>query len=133
MPSPDPAPLLRAAAETLPQAYAPYSGYPVGAAILADDGSVFTGCNLENVSYGLTLCAERNAAAEAVKAGRRQFLAVAVVATGPAIPYPCGACRQVLAEFAGPDCPVFVARTDGLDTPQHLTLGTLLPHSFRLT
>ncbi len=125
-------PLLAAAAEVAQRAHCPYSGYPVGAALLAADGRIFTGCNVENASYGLTLCAERNALTQAVAAGAREFRAVAVVAGGPAIPYPCGACRQVLAEFCGPETPVHVAVRDRPETVQTLTLGGLLPHSFTL-
>lgn len=91
----------KAAAE---QAYAPYSGYRVGAAILTDDGTVFTGCNVENASYSLTICAERNAVFHAVSQGYRDFRAVAVYVDAD-VPFPpCGACRQVLSEFgAGMD------------------------------
>jgi cytidine deaminase len=94
--------LLEAAWLAREMAYAPYSNFHVGAALLAADGRVFTGCNVENISYGLTNCAERVAIGAAVAAGVREFLAVAVVAdTGVPIS-PCGACRQVLAEFGVP-------------------------------
>lgn len=94
--------LVEAAWHAREMAYAPYSNFNVGAALLAADGRVFTGCNVENISYGLTNCAERVAIGAAVAAGVREFLAVAVVAdTGVPIS-PCGACRQVLAEFGVP-------------------------------
>jgi cytidine deaminase len=94
--------LVEAAWQARESAYAPYSKFPVGAALLAVDGRIFSGCNVENISYGLTNCAERVAIGAAVAAGVRQFLAVAVVAdTGVPIS-PCGACRQVLAEFGVP-------------------------------
>jgi cytidine deaminase len=94
--------LVEAAWQACESAYAPYSKFPVGAALLAVDGRIFSGCNVENISYGLTNCAERVAIGAAVAAGVRQFLAVAVVAdTGVPIS-PCGACRQVLAEFGVP-------------------------------
>lgn len=94
--------LVKAAWQAREQAYAPYSKFQVGAALLAADGRVFVGCNVENLSYGLTTCAERVAMGAAVAAGAREFLAVAVVAeTGVPIS-PCGACRQVLAEFGVP-------------------------------
>jgi cytidine deaminase len=94
--------LVDAAWQAREMAYAPYSNFYVGAALLAADGRVFSGCNVENISYGLTNCAERVAIGAAVAAGVRDFLAVAVVAdTGVPIS-PCGACRQVLAEFGVP-------------------------------
>lgn len=122
--------LLRAAVETSKRAHAPYSKFHVGAALLADDGSVVTGCNVENASYGLTICAERNAIFHAVATGRKKFKAVAVVADGEAIPYPCGACRQVIAEFCGPKTPIFIASAKRPDRFERTTLGRLLPKSF---
>jgi cytidine deaminase len=119
--------LIQRATEALSAAYAPYSGYRVGAALLCADGTVVTGCNIENASFGLTHCAERTALHAAVSGGRRQFRAIAIAASGEPAPFPCGACRQVLAEFCGPDLPVYIADGDSFTT---LTLGGLLPHGF---
>lgn len=118
--------LVEAARRAQATAYAPYSKFPVGAAVLAEDGRVFPGCNVENSSFGLTVCAERNAVAAAVVAGARPT-AVAVVANGTAVA-PCGACRQVLAEFAAA-MPVILATSDGGDR-QVTSLDALLPGAF---
>jgi cytidine deaminase len=91
--------LIRAALEARESAYAPYSKFPVGAALLCGDGTVFTGCNVENLSFGLTMCAERVAAGAAVTAGKRDFQCIAIAAESDEPLSPCGACRQVLAEF----------------------------------
>ncbi|MEO5917346.1 MAG: cytidine deaminase [Luteolibacter sp.] len=116
--------LVDAAWQAREAAYAPYSNFAVGAALLATDGRVFTGCNVENISYGLTNCAERVAIGAAVAAGVRDFLAVAVVAdTGVPIS-PCGACRQVLAEFRVPSV-MLANRTERLE----FTLEELLPRA----
>lgn len=122
--------LLEAAAGALSDAYAPYSNYRVGAAVLTERGTIETGCNVENASYGLTVCAERIAVFSAVRTGCRRIAAVAVVSDGDAIPYPCGACRQVLREFGAEDCPVLVARAAALDAAELTTLGELLPRAF---
>ena len=121
--------LIEAARRAQAHAYAPYSRFPVGAAVLAEDGRIFEGCNVENGSFGLTVCAERNAVAAAVVAGARPF-AVAVVASGGAVP-PCGACRQVLAEF-DPRMPVVLATETG-DEHNVISLASLLPEAFRFT
>ena len=121
----DVAELLRVADQALKMAYAPYSGFAVGAALLAADGAIYAGCNVENASYGLTICAERNAIAHAVACGAQQFTAVAVVTENGVTP--CGACRQVLAEF-GPRMTVIVADTRG--NQQVYSLAELLPEAF---
>ena len=109
-------------------AYAPSSGFRVGACILTQDGSTFSGCNFENASYGATICAERCAASCAVAAGQRRFMAIAIAADSVA--WPCGICRQVLREFAcGPDMPV-IAGAAGSASFETRTLDELLPGSF---
>ncbi|MBQ2811753.1 MAG: cytidine deaminase [Clostridia bacterium] len=125
--------LISAALEARKNSYSPYSGYSVGAAVLCKDGSIFTGCNIENASYGATMCAERTALFTAVAAGHRDFEAIAIVggkADETDLPYPCGICRQVLSEFCGRDFRVIVARS-AHDFEEH-TLGGLLPYSFSL-
>jgi cytidine deaminase len=121
--------LLKAAMEVREQAYAPYSGFKVGAALLGESGRIYKGCNVENVSYGLSSCAERNAIFRAVAEGERRFSAVAVV-TGASSPTPpCGACRQVLVEFAlGGDMDVVMATLSG--ERKESRLSALLPDSF---
>jgi cytidine deaminase len=121
--------LIETASQAFKNAHAPYSGYRVGAALLCDDGTVFCGCNVENASYGLTNCAERTAIFSAVAHGQKKFKAIAIAASKEPVPYPCGACRQVMSEFCGPDFPVYIAKGDGFETT---TLGELLPHSFDL-
>ena len=118
--------LARLAATAREQSYAPYSQFAVGAAVLTADGSAFTGCNVENASFGLTVCAERVAIFGAVAAGHRCIVALAVSADPPA--WPCGACRQVLAEFASPECPIITSH--GQKIVASLTLAELLPHAF---
>lgn len=109
-------------------AYAPYSGYPVGAALLCEDGTVFTGCNVENAAYGSTICAERTALVKAVSEGRRDgFLALAIAGEGKDFCWPCGSCRQVLREFA-PHLKVLAVRGDG--SYRAASLDELLPESF---
>jgi cytidine deaminase len=124
--------LLREAAEAASQAYCPYSDYRVGAALLTTDGRVFRGCNVENASYGLTNCAERTALFAAVAQGYRSFAALAIACSGDEPPYPCGACRQVLVEFCGPNLPVWVAAHDRLDDAESIALGELLPRAFTM-
>ncbi len=122
--------LVQAALKARERAYAPYSGYRVGAALLCGDGRVFTGCNVENASYGLSICAERVAVFKAVSAGCRDFAAIAVAGSDEDFCRPCGACRQVLAEFA-PDLRVLTADRTGRWS-EH-TLAQLLPEAFSLT
>jgi len=120
---------LRAAARAARAgAYARYSHFTVGAAVETADGRRFTGANVENASYGLTICAERTAVFAAVLAGARSIAAVAVSGPDGATTSPCGACRQVLAEFGAPDVPLTYARADGGWTDT--TLGALLPAAF---
>ncbi len=112
----------------LERSYAPYSGFSVGAALLCADGTVFTGCNVENAAYGSTICAERTAVVKAVSEGHRDdWTMLAVVGKSDDYCWPCGACRQMLYEFC-PDLTVLVARGDG-DFVK-LSLGELLPHGF---
>ena len=112
----------------LERSYVPYSHFPVGAALLCDGGAVFTGCNVENAAYGSCICAERTALVKAVSEGHRDdFVRLAVVGRGEDYCWPCGACRQMLYEFA-PDLTVLVARGDGDFVS--LSLRELLPHGF---
>lgn len=119
--------LIQRAQEVLPFAYAPYSGYKVGAALLTAEGKVFTGVNVENISLGLTICAERTALAAAVTAGYRRFTLLAIVTEGGKKPLPCGACRQVLREFSQ-ELKIIVAPRGEAGTSY--ALGELLPHPF---
>ena len=121
--------LMAAARDAASNAYAPYSMFPVGAALLTSTGEVVSGCNVENASYGLTCCAERIACFTAVCRGHREFWAVAV--TAPRVPTatPCGACRQVLNEFKPADRELVVV-LDGLDGVTQVPLSELLPHAF---
>jgi cytidine deaminase len=114
------------------KAYAPYSNFQVGAAVLTRDGRQFGGCNVENASYGLCLCAERTALFSAMAAGCRpgDFMALAVIADTPAPVSPCGACRQVMAELCDGDMPVLLVNVVG-DT-QQTSVAALLPGSFKL-
>lgn len=117
--------LVALAAAARSASYSPYSGFPVGAALLATDGRIFTACNVENASFGLSCCAERNAIFRAVSEGARTFSALAVVTANGVTP--CGACRQVLAEFS-PEMTVIVADTQGQQRTYHL--ADLLPDAF---
>ena len=123
--------LYEAACQAREKAYAPYSHFAVGAAVRAADGRIFTGCNIENASYSMTICAERSSVCAAVSAGVRQFRSIAIVGgtdaeTAENTPCPpCGACLQVLAEFCPPDFPVILA--DGVHR-----LSDFLPRQFRL-
>lgn len=124
--------LVRAAVRAARSSYSPYSRFPVGAALLADSGKVFTGCNVENASYGLTICAERVAILKAVSAGCRSFKALAVAGGKGRAARPCGACLQVLSEFCGPDVPLCLVSLDQPDDIERFMLGELLPQTFVL-
>lgn len=119
--------LIRAAIEARQRAYAPYSKFTVGAALETDSGEVFTGCNVENGSFGLTICAERFAVGAALVAGHRQFTRVVVASEGKA--GPCGACRQVLAEFGNLE--ILMVDDDG-QIERRRQLDDLLPEQFKL-
>lgn len=120
--------LLEQARLARQQAYAPYSGFKVGAAVLCANGQIFSGTNIENASLGATVCAERVAIFKAVAAGQRRIIALAVLADTPAPTAPCGLCRQVLQEFADPDCQIIMANLPG--EYQIVTQGELLPLAF---
>ena len=123
----DPKALIEAAIKARENAYAPYSGYHVGAAALGGSGRVYAGCNVENTSYGLTVCAERVAILKAISEGEKEIAALAVATEGGATP--CGACRQVLYEF-GPTARVLTTAADG--TFKEVGLDELLPDAFSL-
>ena len=120
--------LIEEAKKGMEQAYVPYSKFKVGAALLTHDGKVIRGANIENASYGLTNCAERTAIFKAVSENERSFSAIAVVADTEGPVSPCGACRQVLAEFCDPEMPVYLSNLKG--DIMETTIGQLLPHSF---
>lgn len=122
--------LMQAAEDMCLRAYAPYSHFNVGAALLTSDGRIFTGCNVENSSYGATICAERTAAVKAVSEGAEKFSAIAVASSGGGLTYPCGICRQFLSEFAAEDLRVILKDENG-----HIVtydLKELMPMSFKL-
>ena len=128
----DPIEFINAALAVRMRAHAPYSKFLVGAAVKADDGTIYVGCNVENASYGLTICAERNAIAQMVAAGRKRAVEVAITTMGGHAP--CGACRQVLAEFAS-DLVIWLVDVDSSGKPlsaARTTLNELLPMRFDL-
>lgn len=123
---------LKAARAVRLRAHAPYSNFLVGAAVVDESGRIHSGCNVENASYGLTICAERNAITTAVAAGARAITAVVVVTNAHPPATPCGACRQVMAEFGKPGTPVILAGPKGRAAAETYTIGSLLPASFSL-
>ncbi len=127
-PLPEDAALLAAAKAARGSAYAPYSNFAVGAALACEDGTVVLGCNVENASLGLSMCAERSAVFCAIAGGRRRFVTLAIAGPEGATAAPCGACRQVLAEF-GDDTRLLYAAGDRYEAT---TVGALLPAAFRL-
>lgn len=120
--------LIAAAQCARSKAYAPYSQYQVGAAVRAASGKIYTGSNVENASYGLTICAERVALVAAVAAGERHFEALAIAAGDESPGMPCGACRQFMAEWFGPEVPITVVSSQG--EQKQMTFGKLLPEPF---
>jgi cytidine deaminase len=123
--------LIRAAAKARQRAVAPYSKFKVGAALLTQSGEIIIGANVESASYGLTCCAERVALFSALTGGRKNFVALAVVARCPGGPMPCGACRQLLAEYA-PKAKVYVADSRALNAVKEFSVRQLLPAAFVL-
>ena len=119
--------LIDMAMDAMDNSYSPYSRFKVGAVIECDDGSVFSGCNIENAAFGITLCAETAAVASAVSAGRRQFKRIAIASSGDAYCVPCGLCRQLLKEFSS-DMEVLCSRSDGRYVSY--SLSSLLPMAF---
>ncbi len=119
--------LVKAALSAREKAFAPFSGFKVGVALQTDSGKVFTGCNIENASYGLTLCAERVAIFKAVSEGERDFTKLAVVADTDHLTPPCGACRQIIWEFCG-DAEIILSNLDG--KVEVMKMKELLPRAF---
>lgn len=122
--------LIRAADAAREFAYVPYSGFRVGAALLCTDGTVYTGCNIENSAYGPTNCAERTAIFKAVSEGHRSFEAIAIISDSETFTAPCGVCRQVMAEFCSPEFQIYMCDKNG--AYEETSLGELLPHAFSL-
>lgn len=121
--------LIKVAREAELYAYAPYSKFSVGAALLTKEGGIYSGSNIENASYGLTVCAERIAVFKAVTAGEKDFDTIVITASGEGYPYPCGACLQVLAEFS-PEIRVIVV--DHQENVEEFRLKEMLPQIFLL-
>jgi homotetrameric cytidine deaminase len=124
--------LLAAAREAMSAAYCPYSNFAVGAAVLCADGAIYRGCTVENASYGLSICAERNAIFAAVTDGKLDLVAIAVVTNAKNPARPCGACRQVIAEFSQGDNPVFVLSASATGEVVRENIQSLLPETFTL-
>jgi len=124
--------MLAAAMDSRQRAYAPYSEYHVGAAVMGGSGKVYLGCNVENASYGLTICAERVAICKAISEGEDEIRAVVIAVEDDEVPRPCGACLQVMAEFAPEDEPVPIMTAAGDGTYDLYMLDDYLPMPFRL-
>lgn len=121
--------LLRLSREARDHSYSPYSHYAVGAALLTKDGKVYQGCNIENASFTPTICAERTAFFKAIFDGVREFAAIAIIGSGDSPAYPCGVCRQVMAEFCDGNFVIVTSNRDGSEIVTE-TLEELLPHRF---
>ena len=122
--------MAQKACEAMQHAYAPYSKYHVGACVQAEDGAMFIGCNIENASYGLTNCAERSAIFSLISAGKKRIKAIAVVGSGDELCTPCGACRQVICEFAAPDALIYLCDSRTKKVVKTTSIANLLPLSF---
>lgn len=123
--------LISYAKKAMGNAYAPYSDFSVGAALLTTDGEVFTGCNVENSSFGATICAERCAVLKAVSEGYTSFEKIAIVSSGNDFTYPCGVCRQFLSEFMEEDAQIILEDKNGMI--KIYTLGELIPFAFNIS
>ena len=121
--------LLKLAKEAREHAYAPYSNYRVGAALLTKNGRIYQGCNIENASYTPTICAERTAFFKAIYDGIREFSAIAIIGSGESPAYPCGVCRQVMSEFCDGTFDIIVSNRDGSEIVSE-TLDEMMPHRF---
>ncbi|WP_028274187.1 cytidine deaminase [Atopococcus tabaci] len=121
--------MIERATEMLDRAYVPYSKFPVGASILTKEGEIYAGCNIENASYPLTNCAERTAIFKAVSEGKKEFSYLVVTGDTEGPISPCGACRQVMAEFCDPDMPVLLTNKKGVQ--METTVSKLLPGAFQ--
>lgn len=126
---PDAGELVSLALRARKNAYVPYSHFHVGAAVVADNGRSYTGCNIENASYGATICAERTAVAKAVSDGARRILAIAISSDSDHNTMPCGICRQVLSEFCAPDMPLYLSDKNGNFNTYRF--DEILPHAFK--
>lgn len=123
--------LISYAKKAMGNAYAPYSGFCVGAALLTSEGEVFTGCNVENASYGATICAERCAIIKAVSEGYTSFTKIAIVSSGNNLTFPCGICRQFLSEFMQEDGVIVLCDSNG--EIKEFELSSLLPYAFNFS
>lgn len=126
---PEPEKLVLLAVKIKESAYVPYSDFHVGAALIADNGKIYTGCNVENASYGAAICAERTAIVKAISDGAKRVLTIAVASDSKLPTMPCGICRQVLSEFCSPDMPLYLSNRDG--EYKTYTFEEILPHSFK--
>ncbi|NLL67457.1 MAG: cytidine deaminase [Clostridiaceae bacterium] len=126
---PEPKELVRLALKIRENAYVPYSGFHVGAALFADNGKIYTGCNVENASYGAAICAERTAIVKAISDGAKKVLAIAVSSDSNLPTMPCGICRQFLSEFCSPDMPLYLSSRNG--EYKVYSFDEILPHSFK--
>ncbi|HBS51617.1 MAG TPA: cytidine deaminase [Coxiellaceae bacterium] len=122
--------MAQKACEVMQYAYAPYSKYRVGACVQAEDGTMFVGCNVENISYGLTICAERSAITSLISAGKKKIKAIAIVGSGSELCTPCGACRQIIREFAAQDAPIYLCDPLTKKVVETTNIKNLLPLSF---